>query len=142
MWTNWRQGVQGSVVFLEFIICPSGISRCPFPLFLRVHRSSSRCEGEARDFSTLMRDFVSERMILYIQRRQSKKEFSTISSSIGIIIVSVLVLSHVEFGSINSFLVLFFITSFLFCFLFLWGGGVFSTIYKVAVGWCVRTTRR
>jgi hypothetical protein len=24
----------------------------------------------------------------------------------------------------------------------LWGGGVFSTIYKVAVGWCVRTTRR
>ena len=45
-----------------------------------------------------MRDFVSERMILYIQRRQSKKEFSTISSSIGIIMVIVLVLSHVEFG--------------------------------------------
>lgn len=71
MWTNWRQGVQGSVVFLEFIICPSGISRCPFPLFLRVHRSSSRCEGEARDFSTLMRDFVSERMILYIQIKKT-----------------------------------------------------------------------
>ncbi|KAJ6898809.1 hypothetical protein NC652_025353 [Populus alba x Populus x berolinensis] len=72
MWTNWRQGAQGSAVFLEFIICPSGISKSPFPLSLRVHRSSSR--------------------------RQSKKEFSTISSSIGIIMVIVLVLSHVEFG--------------------------------------------
>ncbi|KAL9364380.1 hypothetical protein Peur_042253 [Populus x canadensis] len=75
MWTNWRQCVQRQCcIWSLFVVC-SGISKVS-----PRHSVKDKPEILASLLLWYMWDFVSNFM-MHLQRRQSKKEFSTASSS-------------------------------------------------------------
>lgn len=74
---------RGSVVFGVYSLSVPGFQSVPFVCFLRVsprHSVKDKPEILASLHLWYMWDFVSDFM-MHLQRRQSKKEFSTTSSS-------------------------------------------------------------